>query len=77
MPPSLFSHFHSLERIDAYLAAEQEPKATEDGKPPAYWPASGTIRAEELSASYSEDGPKVLQDITFEIQSGERVGVGE
>lgn len=25
----------------------------------------------------SQDGPKVLQDISFHIKSGERVGVGE
>lgn len=31
---------------------------------------------ENLEASYSKDGPKVLRDITFEVKSGERVGVG-
>ena len=31
---------------------------------------------ENLSARYSPDGPKVLEDISFEIKSGERVGVG-
>ena len=45
--------------------------------PPAYWPASGNLRVEKLSARYSPDGPKVLHDISFEIKSGERVGVGK
>ena len=75
------------------MTIEQEPKPTEQGKPPAYWPASGDIRVEKLSARYSlvcachpkfspfltcgiQDGPKVLNDISFHIQSGERVGVG-
>ena len=65
------------------------------GVPPAYWPASGTLRVEKLSARYSEvrpdirldqmmaytgfffveDGPNVLHDISFEVKSGERVGI--
>lgn len=32
---------------------------------------------ENLSAKYSQDGPKVLDNISFEIKSGERVGIGE
>lgn len=43
----------SLERIVQYLGIEQEPKPTQSGVPPAYWPASGEIRAENLSAKYS------------------------
>ncbi|KAH7927390.1 P-loop containing nucleoside triphosphate hydrolase protein [Leucogyrophana mollusca] len=65
----------SLERIDSYIKIEQEPKSTEDGKPPAYWPASGDLRVENLSARYSSDGPRVLQDLSFHILSGERVGI--
>ncbi|KAH7904637.1 hypothetical protein BJ138DRAFT_1130879 [Hygrophoropsis aurantiaca] len=66
----------SLERIDGYIKIEQEPKPTEDGQPPAYWPASGELRVENLSARYSSDGPKVLHDLSFHVASGERVGVG-
>jgi ABC-type multidrug transport system fused ATPase/permease subunit len=43
--------------------------------PPAYWPASGDLRVENLSARYSSDGPNVLHDVSFHIKSGERVGV--
>ncbi|KAH9028046.1 hypothetical protein EDB83DRAFT_2526408 [Lactarius deliciosus] len=66
---------YSLERMHSYTNAEQEPKPTEQGIPPAYWPASGDLRVEKLSARYSHDGPKVLHDISFHIKSGERVGV--
>ncbi|KAL0957018.1 hypothetical protein HGRIS_003119 [Hohenbuehelia grisea] len=65
----------SLERIQGYLKIEQEPKPTEEGKPPAYWPSSGELVVDNLSARYSPDGPKVLQDISFRIKSGERIGV--
>ncbi|KAJ7704723.1 hypothetical protein B0H14DRAFT_3903574 [Mycena olivaceomarginata] len=65
----------SLERIQGYINIEHEKPATEEGKPPAYWPASGDLRVEGLSARYSEDGPQVLQDISFSIKSGERVAI--
>ncbi|KII93466.1 hypothetical protein PLICRDRAFT_35686 [Plicaturopsis crispa FD-325 SS-3] len=66
---------NSLERIQNYIKIEQEPKPVEGGAPPAYWPASGDIRVEHLSAKYSTDGPEVLHDLSFHIKSGERVGV--
>ncbi|KAH9913678.1 P-loop containing nucleoside triphosphate hydrolase protein [Epithele typhae] len=66
---------NSLERIQQYLVIEQEPKATEAGVPPAYWPASGELRVEKLSARYTPDGPKVLHDLSFEVKSGERIGI--
>ncbi|KAJ7286214.1 hypothetical protein C8J57DRAFT_1446843 [Mycena rebaudengoi] len=66
---------NSLERIQGYLTIEQEPKPTTAGIPPAYWPASGKLSVEKLSARYSAEGPKVLHDISFEIKSGERIGV--
>ncbi|KAJ3929467.1 MAG: hypothetical protein NXY57DRAFT_1016596 [Lentinula lateritia] len=66
---------NSLERINAYIEIEQEPKPTKEGVPPAYWPSSGDLRVENLSARYSPDGPQVLQGINFHIKSGERIGV--
>ena len=41
----------SLERVHQYITIEQEPQ---DGKqPPAYWPSSGDLHVERLSAAYS------------------------
>ncbi|KAH9922615.1 uncharacterized protein B0H18DRAFT_1120791 [Fomitopsis serialis] len=66
---------NSLERIKQYLEIEHEPKPTPEGVPPAYWPASGDLKVEKLSARYSPDGPRVLHEISFEVRSGERVGI--
>ncbi|KAF7319288.1 ATP-binding cassette transporter [Mycena chlorophos] len=66
---------NSLERIRGYIEIEQEPKPTSSGVPPAYWPASGKLEVQGLSARYSVDGPKVLQDVSFEVEAGERVGI--
>lgn len=45
---------HSAERIRDYLLIDHEPSPTKEGEPPAYWPASGHLRAENLSACYSQ-----------------------
>ncbi|KAF7306575.1 ATP-binding cassette transporter [Mycena indigotica] len=66
---------NSLERIRGYIEIEQEPKPTSAGVPPASWPTSGTLHATGLSARYSADGPKVLENISFDIKSGEHVGI--
>ncbi|RDX55372.1 hypothetical protein OH76DRAFT_1428233 [Lentinus brumalis] len=66
---------NSLERVQQYTVIEQEAKPTSDGIPPAYWPASGDLRVEKLSARYSADGPRVLHEISFEVKAGERVGI--
>ncbi|KAJ8082215.1 hypothetical protein PM082_008062 [Marasmius tenuissimus] len=72
---NMFEIRGTLERINGYINIEQEPKPTADGKPPAYWPASGELRVETLAARYSPDGPKVLKNISFSVKSGERIGV--
>ena len=59
------------------MTIEQEPKPTASGEPPSYWPASGELKVENLSAKYSPEGPLVLHELSFNIRSGERVGVGE
>ncbi|KAF9013113.1 multidrug resistance-associated ABC transporter [Cyathus striatus] len=66
---------NSLERIQSYIDIDQEKHPTEAGKPPASWPTSGDLRAENLSARYSTNGPEVLHQLTFQISSGERIGV--
>ncbi|KAF9257856.1 P-loop containing nucleoside triphosphate hydrolase protein [Marasmius fiardii PR-910] len=67
--------YQPIERIDAYLNIEREPGSSSTGEPPAYWPASGDLRVENLSARYSPDGPKALHNLNFHIRSGERIGV--
>ncbi|KAF8310655.1 ATP-binding cassette transporter [Clavulina sp. PMI_390] len=64
-----------LERIQQYVEIEQEQQPSASGVPPASWPTSGTLSVEKLSARYSLDGPKVLQDLTFTIKSGEKIGI--
>ncbi|KAH9475153.1 ATP-binding cassette transporter abc4 [Psilocybe cubensis] len=66
---------NSLERIQSYLEIEHEPKSTPAGQPPAAWPTSGDLRVEHLNARYSQNGPRVLNDVSFHVESGQRVGI--
>ncbi|OCB86631.1 P-loop containing nucleoside triphosphate hydrolase protein [Sanghuangporus baumii] len=68
---------NSLERMLEFMRIDHEPEPSESGKPPAYWPSSGELRVEKLSARYSDDSSNVLHNITFAVKSGERVGIGK
>jgi ABC-type multidrug transport system fused ATPase/permease subunit len=58
----------------------QEPPAIiESRRPPAYWPSSAEnsslVVVEDLHLKYAPDLPAVLQNVSFELKAGERVGL--
>ena len=72
--------FSSVERVVEYLELPQEPPAIiESQRPPAYWPSSTTkdplIHVENLVIKYAPDLPPVLHDVSFSLQSKERIGL--
>ncbi|KAG5653253.1 hypothetical protein H0H81_001510 [Sphagnurus paluster] len=71
---------NSVERIVEYLDLPQEPPAIiESNRVPAYWPSSSNndslIVVEDLVVKYAPDLPAVLQDVSFTLKAGERVGL--
>ncbi|RDB18199.1 ATP-dependent bile acid permease [Hypsizygus marmoreus] len=71
---------NSVERIVEYLDLPQEPPAIiESNRVPAYWPSStgnnALIVVEDLVIKYAPDLPAVLQDVSFTLKAGERVGL--
>jgi len=67
---------NAVERINYYIDnIDQEEEATDAFEPPASWPATGRLEVCHLSVRYSPTGPKVLDDLSFDILPGERVGV--
>ncbi|KAJ6590007.1 hypothetical protein DFH09DRAFT_1359037 [Mycena vulgaris] len=71
---------NSVERIVEYLDLPQEPPAViESNRPPAYWPSSSKndslIVAENVSIKYAPELPSVLQDVSFSLKAGERIGL--
>ncbi|KAL1748165.1 hypothetical protein HDZ31DRAFT_30137 [Schizophyllum fasciatum] len=70
---------NSVERVVEYLDLPQEPPAViEDHRPPAYWPSASSeslVSVEDLWIRYSPELPPVIQNVSFELRGGERVGL--
>ncbi|KAL8276389.1 hypothetical protein RQP46_011187 [Phenoliferia psychrophenolica] len=67
-------NLNSVERVREYLELEQESKA--GIVPPARWPSrDGSIEVQNLTASYAEDLPPVLKNVSFKILPKEKVGI--
>jgi len=77
MSASLEAQMNAVERIKFYID-EIEQETTENALPendiPTTWPEKGVISGNDLCLRYRE-GPLVLKGITFDVTSGEKVGV--
>jgi len=69
------SGLNSAERISEYGELPTEPESGID--PPTAWPSCGSVQVHKLYASYHsiDDSPVTLNDISFSINPGERVGI--
>ncbi|XP_015790855.1 multidrug resistance-associated protein 4 [Tetranychus urticae] len=67
----------SVERIDElqYVRPEAELEATFDKKPPPNWPQQGQITFRHVFLRYDPAKPPVLNDLTFRIEPGEKIGI--
>lgn len=66
----------STERVLEYGRLEQEADFRIEGRPLSVdWPEKGVITFNHVSLRYSRDLPPVLKDISFKINSGERIGI--
>lgn len=68
---------NSAERLVHYVEnLEQErPPERPENTPPTSWPSEGKISFSHVSMRYRPELPRVLRDISFEIQAGHKVGV--
>lgn len=67
---------NSVERVKEYLDVEQEaPPVIEDARPPADWPTHGTVQFASYTTRYRTDLDPVLREVSFTVQSGEKVGI--
>ncbi|KAF8931191.1 P-loop containing nucleoside triphosphate hydrolase protein [Dissophora ornata] len=75
---TLENNMNSAERLVHYVKKlPQEPpvKSRPDLKPAVTWPDKGVISFKNVSLRYRPELPQVLRDISFDIQSGHKVGV--
>lgn len=65
----------SVERCFEYTKLETEAAAKSDFELDKDWPSKGVVKFKNYSTTYREDLSPVLNDLTFEIQSNEKVGI--
>ncbi|KAF9575849.1 hypothetical protein EC968_001232 [Mortierella alpina] len=74
---TLENNMNSAERLMHYVKnlVQERPAQKPEAKPDPSWPAQGQISFQNVSMRYRPDLPKVLRDISFDIQAGHKVGV--
>ncbi|EDO43433.1 predicted protein, partial [Nematostella vectensis] len=66
----------AVERIKEYSETPTEAAWVIPGRrPPADWPQEGHVAVESLDMRYRDDQPPVIKKLTFEINSGEKIGI--
>jgi ABC-type multidrug transport system fused ATPase/permease subunit len=71
------NNMNSVERIVYYTTdVEQEaPFELPDSKPPADWPAEGSIELKDVVLSYRPGLPSVLKGLSMSVRGGEKIGI--
>jgi len=71
------NHMVSTERMLAFTKVESEAalETSTDSKHIEKWPTSGSINFQHVSARYRDTLPKTLDDVSFEVRGGDRIGV--
>ncbi|KAF7669999.1 hypothetical protein LDENG_00090130 [Lucifuga dentata] len=65
----------SVERVVEYTELETEAPWETSKRPPPDWPSKGLVTFDQVSFSYSADGPLVLQKLTAMFRPKEKVGI--
>ncbi|KAI9013950.1 P-loop containing nucleoside triphosphate hydrolase protein [Phycomyces nitens] len=69
-------NMNAIERVDEYMSIEEEPAIhIPETTPPPNWPATGSVKVENLVMQYSPENPPVLRDISFNVKPMEKVGI--
>uniref|UniRef100_A0A7E4VUH3 Multidrug resistance-associated protein 5 n=1 Tax=Panagrellus redivivus TaxID=6233 RepID=A0A7E4VUH3_PANRE len=73
----LESKLTAVERVSYYYKNIEGEDSTEDPtiQPPKDWPSNGDIAFQNVTMRYRRDATPALDDVSFEIDSGDKVGV--
>ncbi|XP_030626403.1 canalicular multispecific organic anion transporter 1 isoform X2 [Chanos chanos] len=65
----------AMERISEYIEIEKEAPWITDHRPPDDWPSEGKLRFEDYKVRYRPELDLVLNGITCDIDSSEKIGI--
>lgn len=69
-------NMNSVERVEEYLQLEQEAAdIVPEFRPPSGWPTKGAIEVKDLTLSYAPGMQRALNQVSFEVQGGWKVGI--
>ncbi|XP_037092830.1 multidrug resistance-associated protein 5-like [Pollicipes pollicipes] len=77
MTAELSARLTSVERCDEYIRSldYEAPLHVPERAPPASWPQRGGVELRGVCLRYRPELPRVLHDISLQVQPGEKVGV--
>ena len=64
-----------IQRIFYNIDDSNEERDFLEPQPPSNWPSQGQIEMENVDIRYRANLPLVLKNISFQIESGEKIGV--
>jgi ATP-binding cassette, subfamily C (CFTR/MRP), member 1 len=62
-----------IKSFEDLTPSEQKPE--EQGTPPEDWPSQGNVKIRGLTASYKEELPSALSNVSLDIKAGEKIGI--
>lgn len=69
-------NMNSVERLQEYLEVEQEPPyEIPETAPPASWPETGSISVKDVSLRYSPELPRVIKNVSFDVEPNHKIGI--
>ncbi|GMG21966.1 unnamed protein product [Ambrosiozyma monospora] len=68
---------NSVERIKEYIETPplEPPAEIPENEPAPNWPEHGAIEVSNLALRYAPTLPRVIEDVSFNVKAGEKVGV--
>ncbi|CAH2355283.1 ATP-dependent bile acid permease [[Candida] railenensis] len=69
-------NMNSVERLQEYLDIEQEPAYDiPETAPQASWPERGEISVKGVSLRYAPELPRVIKNVSFDVESCHKIGI--
>ncbi|KAG7664937.1 YBT1 [[Candida] subhashii] len=69
-------NMNSVERLQEFLKVEQEPPyEIKETEPRPTWPEEGRISVKDVSLRYAPELPRVIKNVSFEVEPCHKVGV--